>query len=167
MEPYVLSFWLLAAICAVQTFSLRHVIFSSSSSSEQAPSPAFYKFRRVYLVAFLLAMGGDWLQGPYVYALYQQYGFTQSDIALLFVTGFLSSAFFGTLFGSVADTLCAALSFVVVVDTWIVQGSPPPLGRVLPCVRPVVPDQAVHFLWRAFVWPPVGGHRDLPTFLGL
>ena len=33
-------------------------------------------------------MMGDWLQGPYVYALYSSYGFSQHDIAVLFVAGF-------------------------------------------------------------------------------
>ena len=27
-------------------------------------------------------MAGDWLQGPYVYALYDSYGFSQEDIAV-------------------------------------------------------------------------------------
>ncbi len=30
----------------------------------------------------------DWLQGPYVYALYDSYGFKSDDIALLFIMGF-------------------------------------------------------------------------------
>ena len=45
----------------------------------------------------------DWLQGPYVYALYQSYGFEPNEIAQLFVAGFLSSAIFGTFVGSLAD----------------------------------------------------------------
>ncbi len=36
-------------------------------------------------------MFSDWLQGPYVYALYDYYGFEEEDIALLFVAGFGSS----------------------------------------------------------------------------
>lgn len=47
----------------------------------------------------------DWLQGPYVYALYESYGFVKEDIGLLFVAGFLSSAIFGTFVGSLADKL--------------------------------------------------------------
>ena len=31
-------------------------------------------FQRLYLPGFLLAMLADWLQGPFVYALYQGYG---------------------------------------------------------------------------------------------
>jgi len=48
---------------------------------------------------------GDWLQGPYVYALYQMYEFDTNSIAILFIAGFLSSAVFGTLIGSFADTM--------------------------------------------------------------
>jgi len=47
--------------------------------------------------------GADWLQGPYVYALYEAYGFVKQDIALLFIAGFSSSMLFGTFIGSIAD----------------------------------------------------------------
>ncbi len=46
---------------------------------------------------------GDWLQGPYVYALYQYYGFDRGQIGRLFIGGFASSMVFGTLVGSLAD----------------------------------------------------------------
>jgi hypothetical protein len=45
----------------------------------------------------------DWLQGPYVYAVYDSYGFNQGDIANLFIVGFGSSMIFGTIVGSLAD----------------------------------------------------------------
>lgn len=44
-----------------------------------------------YLLVYLLATMSDWLQGPYVYALYADYGYDQHDIAVLFVAGFGSS----------------------------------------------------------------------------
>ena len=44
-------------------------------------------------------MTADWLQGPYVYALYSSYGFSKHDIAVLFVGGFGSSMVFGTFAG--------------------------------------------------------------------
>jgi len=43
------------------------------------------------------------LQGPYVYALYQHYGYKQADIGRLFIAGFGSSMIFGTIVGSLAD----------------------------------------------------------------
>jgi hypothetical protein len=46
---------------------------------------------------------GDWLQGPYVYHLYEHYGFSVRDIGRLFIMGFGSSAVFGTLAGAMAD----------------------------------------------------------------
>lgn len=46
---------------------------------------------------------GDWLQGPYVYHLYEVYGFSVKDIGLLFIVGFGSSALLGTLVGALAD----------------------------------------------------------------
>lgn len=51
----------------------------------------------------LYRAAGDWLQGPYVYALYQHYGFDRTAIGQLFIAGFGSSLLFGTLVGSLAD----------------------------------------------------------------
>jgi hypothetical protein len=45
----------------------------------------------------------DWLQGPYLYSLYESYGFRIEDIALLFIIGFVSSAVFGTVVANTAD----------------------------------------------------------------
>ena len=50
---------------------------------------------------------GDWLQGPYVYALYQHYNFSRGDIGRLFIAGFGSSMVFGTVVGALADRTCA------------------------------------------------------------
>jgi len=61
------------------------------------------KFRRVYLPAFLTAMLADWLQGPFVYALYQGYGIDREHNGYLFVAGFGASALFGTFVGGAAD----------------------------------------------------------------
>lgn len=52
---------------------------------------------------FFFYIAGDWLQGPYVYALYESYGMSTHDIEVLFVAGFGSSMLFGTFIGSVAD----------------------------------------------------------------
>lgn len=58
---------------------------------------------RRYLFVYLLATLSDWLQGPYVYALYADYGYSQHDIAVLFVAGFGSSMVFGSFIGGMAD----------------------------------------------------------------
>ena len=56
------------------------------------------------LVTFL-ALFSDWVKGAYIYALYSTYGYHQSQIAVLYVTGFASSALFGTFTGCLADSL--------------------------------------------------------------
>jgi hypothetical protein len=56
---------------------------------------------------------GDWLQGPYVYALYPHNGFDRGDIGRLFIAGFASSMVFGTIVGSLADRTCVrSVSFL-------------------------------------------------------
>ncbi|CEP07653.1 hypothetical protein [Parasitella parasitica] len=64
----------------------------------------FKSFQRQYLAVYLLVMGADWLQGPYLYKLYNSYGLDLTQIAMLFLTGFVSGAFAGTAVGSLADT---------------------------------------------------------------
>jgi hypothetical protein len=61
----------------------------------------FYIF--LNLIKLIAAIAGDWLQGPYVYYLYSQYGFGKGDIGQLFIAGFGSSMLFGTIVGSLAD----------------------------------------------------------------
>ena len=61
------------------------------------------RFQRLYLPGFLLAMLADWLQGPFVYALYQGYGIDREHNGYLFVGGFGASAVVGTVVGSFAD----------------------------------------------------------------
>lgn len=65
-----------------------------------------------YLIVYLLAVFSDWLQGPYVYALYDAYGYSQHDIAVLFVAGFGSSMVFGTFMGGLADS-CGRKKFTM------------------------------------------------------
>ena len=55
------------------------------------------------IILYLTFAAGDWLQGPYVYALYEHYGMTTHEIEVLFVAGFASSMVFGTVVGSFAD----------------------------------------------------------------
>ncbi|KAI6214191.1 hypothetical protein M3Y94_00239000 [Aphelenchoides besseyi] len=66
-------------------------------------NPQFNSFQRTYLLVYLLAIAGDWLQGPHVYALYESYGMSKHRIELLFIAGFGSSLIFGTFIGSIAD----------------------------------------------------------------
>lgn len=69
---------------------------------ERIPS-GFHNFQACYLLVWNICVAADWLQGPYVYALYSAYGFSNSEIAELFVIGFMSSLVFGCIVGSLAD----------------------------------------------------------------
>jgi len=74
-----------------------------AESDDASQSKTFKDFQKNYLLVYLLAVASDWLQGPYVYALYSEYGYSKSDIGVLFIAGFGSSALFGTFVASVAD----------------------------------------------------------------
>ncbi|XP_057950806.1 uncharacterized protein LOC131145636 isoform X2 [Malania oleifera] len=76
---------------------------SKSNKDRVNTSPAFNSFKNNYLLVYSLMMAGDWLQGPYVYFLYSQYGFGKGEIGQLFIAGFGSSMLFGTIVGSLAD----------------------------------------------------------------
>jgi MFS family permease len=93
---YFIVFGGLAAVVA--TLEL-----SKSSKDRVNTTSAFNSFKNNYLLVYSLMMAGDWLQGPYVYFLYSQYGFDKGDIGRLFIAGFGSSMFFGTIVGSLAD----------------------------------------------------------------
>ncbi|WOL05681.1 molybdate-anion transporter-like [Canna indica] len=93
---YYLVFGALSAVVAV-------LELSKSGKDRVSTSSAFNAFKNNYLVVYSLMMAGDWLQGPYVYYLYSQYGFDKGDIGRLFIAGFGSSMLFGTVVGSLAD----------------------------------------------------------------
>uniref|UniRef100_A0A1B6GV84 Molybdate-anion transporter n=1 Tax=Cuerna arida TaxID=1464854 RepID=A0A1B6GV84_9HEMI len=76
----------------------------------------FEKLQRSYLTVYCLATFSDWLQGPYVYKLYSDYGYEEEEIAVLYIAGFASSSIFGTFVGHVADKygrkmLCISFGF--------------------------------------------------------
>lgn len=56
----------------------------------------FSKLQRQFFIVYFVAAFPDWLQGPYIYQLYSSYGYTEPQIALLYVTGFISSMICGT-----------------------------------------------------------------------
>jgi hypothetical protein len=65
---------------------------SSAAVTNTSTTGSIYKkLLASYLLVYLLATLSDWLQGPYVYALYAAYGYTKHQIAVLFVAGFGSS----------------------------------------------------------------------------
>jgi MFS family permease len=60
----------------------------------------FRLFQLQYLGVYLTIMLADWLQGTNMYTLYSSYGV---NVGTLFITGFLSSAIFGTFLGVLTD----------------------------------------------------------------
>jgi len=77
---------------------------TDSSAMKQLEQSKHNVLLKRYLIVYLLAAISDWFQGPYVYALYDAYGFSQHVIAILFVAGFGSSMVFGSFIGGLADS---------------------------------------------------------------
>ena len=77
--------------------------FDGAESTDPKEEARHKSLLRRYLCVYLLATLSDWLQGPYVYALYDAYGYSQHAIAILFVAGFGSSMVFGSFVGGMAD----------------------------------------------------------------
>jgi MFS family permease len=96
MDIFLGGFYVLTVVCALLFLATRAAI-------PVVGDAAFSVFQRTYLIVYLLAMAGDWLQGPHVYALYESYGMTTDQIDILFVAGFGSSMVVGTIVGSFAD----------------------------------------------------------------
>lgn len=70
---------------------------------KQETNADFQKLQRLYLTAYCMACFADWLQGPYVYSLYKNYGYNEGEIAVLFITGTISNSLFGTITGALGD----------------------------------------------------------------
>eukprot|EP01119_Soliformovum_irregulare_P011748 TRINITY_DN2976_c1_g1_i1.p1 TRINITY_DN2976_c1_g1~~TRINITY_DN2976_c1_g1_i1.p1 ORF type:complete len:430 (-),score=110.92 TRINITY_DN2976_c1_g1_i1:68-1357(-) len=97
-ELFPTVFGVLIVLCAVVRYFTR-----DTTQAQIEKNPAYLSFRNNYLTVYLIVMGADWLQGPYVYALYESYGYDRSQIAVLFIGGFVSSLVFGTFVGALAD----------------------------------------------------------------
>mmetsp|Transcript_115250 Transcript_115250/g.304350 ORF Transcript_115250/g.304350 Transcript_115250/m.304350 type:complete len:509 (-) Transcript_115250:3-1529(-) len=100
-ENWSLNFYpmLIAPLLAV---TLILAWLARPSTTEVVPL-GFRRFQLTYLSAWGLCVAADWLQGPYVYAIYAEYGFSKQDIAALFVMGFASSMVFGSVVGIITD----------------------------------------------------------------
>src|SRR5689334_7662952 len=115
---FIASFVLLAIVCVILRFAIRENKNSNDGTDPLQQTEAFKKFRSIFLVVYFIVMGiyllfltridklkigADWLQGPYVYALYESYGFQREQIGSLFIAGFLASGVMGTFIGGLAD----------------------------------------------------------------
>jgi len=116
MADYPFIFWAFLALCCSVTYRSsdyykRHknrnnsdkLLGDDADALTEDHKKAHTKLLKKYLFVYLLATFADWLQGPYVYALYSDYGFEQHEIAQLFVAGFGSSMVFGSFVGGIAD----------------------------------------------------------------
>ena len=81
------SLFLLALLGLATYFKLRVV------KDESATNPTYTNFAlRTYLPLYLCVVLGDWLQGPYLYRLYHWHGFMETQVAVIYVSGMVSSA---------------------------------------------------------------------------
>eukprot|EP01040_Poterioochromonas_malhamensis_P022629 gene22629-27563_t len=102
-------------IALVATVWMLQQLVSSQSSTKSdglhsRPTWAFRRFQLQYLSVYLITMLADWLQGTHMYTLYQSYGV---QVGTLFLTGFASSAVFGTFLGIYVDKWGRKLGCVV------------------------------------------------------
>ncbi|KAK2721998.1 molybdate-anion transporter-like [Artemia franciscana] len=100
MKEFILS---VLGILAAASGILQYISSRTKAAAVVSTNPDFLKFRQLFLGPYLLSILGDWLQGPYVYRLYSQYGFDPGQIAFLYVIGFAASALCGTFAGPLAD----------------------------------------------------------------
>eukprot|EP00934_Nitzschia_sp_Nitz4_P006694 Nitzschia sp. Nitz4//scaffold19_size178191//109793//111323//NITZ4_001990-RA/size178191-processed-gene-0.74-mRNA-1//-1//CDS//3329540720//6684//frame0 len=112
MANFGLIFNAALLVCCVFTFLAsdifkKYVSKQGGGNSDNEISPetkqVHQSLLRRYMLVYLSATLSDWFQGPYVYALYMDYGYTSREIAELFVAGFGSSMIFGSFVGGMAD----------------------------------------------------------------
>lgn len=65
------------------------------TSSKSNTNPQFLAFQRGYIVIYYLVVLGDWLNAPYLYKLYTNYGFLEEQIAIIYVCGYAASLVIG------------------------------------------------------------------------
>lgn len=86
------AFGILGVLC----ISLQYAAIKSRKEPAVGNNPTFLQFQRGYFAAYFPAILADWLQGPYLYKLYNHYGFQEDQIAVLYVCGFASTVILGT-----------------------------------------------------------------------
>ena len=99
--------FVLLALCRYKLAAQESPADKGSSSQQKPPDDLWraelLSLRRRYLAGYIPAMLADWIMGAHIYALYQSFGYTMHDIALLFMVGFGSSLSFGTWISAAAD----------------------------------------------------------------
>lgn len=109
MDIYSLNLTALLALCAgifvhgqSQTKPPKKPTAAPTPSSK--PTSNNKNSQLPFLTVYALVMASDWLQGPFLYPLYQdEHHLPHGLISALFTTGFLSGAVSGAFIGSLAD----------------------------------------------------------------
>jgi len=119
MEDVVHATFFSTCLAVVAVWGLDRSFYAPEVVSKKTPE--FKSFQQNYLLVYLLAMFSDWMKGPYLYALYAHYGFHPENIAILFITGYLSSLFFGTIAGVMSDkfgrrAMCIVFGLCYIAD---------------------------------------------------
>ena len=106
---------------------------------ERPTNPTFLQFQRPYIVLYTIVVFGDWIQGPYLYKLYHYYGFLESQVAIIYVFGLVSSVLFTPAKEVIADrfgrrnttvafaVLYGVSSLIVVIPVYL----PLIIGRII------------------------------------
>jgi MFS transporter, MFS domain-containing protein family, molybdate-anion transporter len=104
---YVLSFFATVGLCVMLKYKEKLEAAQKEEDPDAPPTVLVaadqVQFQKLYLAVYICAFFADWLKGPYVYALYESYGFSQSQIAYLFLAGFGASGLSGPFVGAAAD----------------------------------------------------------------
>lgn len=127
------------------------LVWNQGVGSLVEDTPASRAFRNNYLLVYCLQMLGDWLQGPYVYALYEKYGYSPAQIGQLFIAGFGSSMIVGTFVGALADKMgrrTAGLAYAAIYSLSCVTKHSPNFGVLM--VGRVLGGIATSLLYSAF-----------------
>ena len=81
-----------------------HLTLKKTSEDEVVINNSlFLEFQRKYFNVYCLALLAEWFQAPYLYRLYSYNGFIDTQIAVIYVGGFVSSVLFGAYAGFLAD----------------------------------------------------------------
>uniref|UniRef100_A0A7S0F0G8 Molybdate-anion transporter n=1 Tax=Hanusia phi TaxID=3032 RepID=A0A7S0F0G8_9CRYP len=114
---FTLILVVLCVLCALIQWSQRRDTGQAGMPGGNV-SGEFKRQQTAYMIAYCCAVTADWLQGPYVYALYEYYKFSKQEIGILFIAGFGSSAIFGTFVGGFADKYGRKLSCQIYCITY-------------------------------------------------
>ncbi len=90
-------------ILAAAGLALHFTLKKNTDDQVVINNSLFLSFQQKYFNVYFLALLAEWFQAPYLYKLYSYYGFIDTQIAVIYVSGFVSSVLFGVYAGFLAD----------------------------------------------------------------